>query len=114
MDGQLRASDSDRQRVVADLQRHTEQGRLSLDEFSERVGAVYSARTLGELAVVTRDLPAVSAPRPGGSADGGVGGAGGTGGGDSGSTGGRRELLVVFAVAVVTLLLLGVFMSVTR
>ncbi|GAB3963504.1 DUF1707 SHOCT-like domain-containing protein [Plantactinospora veratri] len=61
MDGQLRASDSDRQRVVADLQRHTEQGRLSLEEFSERVGAVYTARTLGELAIVTRDLPAAPA-----------------------------------------------------
>ncbi|MEO3927432.1 DUF1707 domain-containing protein [Micromonosporaceae bacterium B7E4] len=99
MDGQLRASDSDRQRVVADLQRHTEQGRLSLDEFSERVGAVYTARTLGELATVTRDLPAAPAvTEPPG----------------SGSTGARRELLIVFAVAVATLLLLVVFMAATR
>ncbi|AVT33465.1 MULTISPECIES: DUF1707 domain-containing protein [unclassified Plantactinospora] len=98
MDGQLRASDSDRQRVVADLQRHTEQGRLSLEEFSERVGAVYTARTLGELATVTRDLPAapeVAEPVGGG-------------------TGSRRELLIVFAVAVATLLLLVTFMEITR
>lgn len=99
MDGQLRASDSDRQQVVADLQRHTEQGRLSLDEFSERVGAAYTARTLGELATVTRDLPAApAAPDPA----------------EGGSTRGRREILIVFAVAVATLLLLMVFMAVTR
>ncbi|MDG4789878.1 DUF1707 domain-containing protein [Micromonospora sp. WMMD1102] len=101
MDGELRASDVDRQRVVADLQRHTEQGRLSLDEFSERVGAVWSARTLGELATVVRDLPA--APET-------AAGSAGAGGG----AGSRRELLVVFAVAVATLLLLAVFMAVTR
>ncbi|MFY1687901.1 DUF1707 SHOCT-like domain-containing protein [Plantactinospora sp. WMMB782] len=100
MDGELRASDVDRQRVVADLQRHTEQGRLSLDEFSERVGAVWSARTLGELATVVRDLPA--APETAGSA------------GAGGNAGGRPELLVVFAVAVATLLLLAVFIEVTR
>ncbi|GIG89591.1 DUF1707 SHOCT-like domain-containing protein [Plantactinospora endophytica] len=99
MDGQLRASDEDRQRVVADLQRHTEQGRLSLDEFSERVGAVYTARTLGELATVTHDLPAVPAPEPTAS---------------TGGAGSRRELLVVFAVAVATLVLLVIFMAVTR
>jgi len=104
VDGQLRASDSDRQQVVADLQRHTELGRLSLDEFSERIGAVYSARTLGELAVVTHDLPTVAGPEfP---ADDGTDG--------GGSTGGRRELLLVFLVAIATLALLVGYMAVTR
>ena len=98
VDGQLRASDDDRQRVVTVLQRHTEAGRLSLDEFSERVGAVYSARTLGELATVTRDLPAAPEPAAGAVA----------------RDHGRRDLLVVFAVAMLTLILLGVFMAATR
>jgi len=100
VDGQLRASDDDRQRVVTVLQRHTEAGRLSLDEFSERVGAVYSARTLGELATVTRDLPAVPEPA--------------AGAGAVARDHGRRDLLVVFAVAMLTLILLGVFMAATR
>lgn len=54
----MRASDADRERVIADLQRHTQVGRLTLDEFSERVGAVYEARTVDELAETTADLPA--------------------------------------------------------
>ncbi|WP_329107255.1 DUF1707 domain-containing protein [Micromonospora sp. NBC_01699] len=95
MDVQMRASDDDRQRVVDDLQRHTAEGRLTLDEFTERLGVVYSARTLGDLAEVTRDLP--TAPAPADAAD-----------------HGRRDLLVVVAVAVATLILLYVLMAVTR
>lgn len=96
VDVQMRASDDDRQRVIAALQRHTAVGRLSLDEFSERVGQVYSARTLGDLATVTRDLP--SEPVPVAAVD----------------RDGRRDLLVLFAVAAATLVLLGLFMAVTR
>ncbi|MET8351006.1 MULTISPECIES: DUF1707 SHOCT-like domain-containing protein [unclassified Micromonospora] len=99
MDVELRASDDDRNRVVAELHRHTTAGRLTLDEFSDRVGAVWSARTLGDLAALTRDLPALAADA--------------SAGGDP--TGhGRRELLVLFAVAALTLLLLGGFLAVTR
>ncbi|MFG1798835.1 DUF1707 domain-containing protein [Micromonospora carbonacea] len=95
MDVELRASDDDRHRVVADLQRHASAGRLTLDEFSERAADAWAARTLGDLAAVTRDLPAdpVLPPSP---------------------AHGRRDLLVVFAVAVATLLLLGLLMAVTR
>jgi hypothetical protein len=53
----MRASDDDRQRVVAALEEHTGAGRLTLDEFAERVGVVAGARTLGELAAVVSDLP---------------------------------------------------------
>lgn len=93
MISEIRASDDDRQHVVELLQRHTELGRLSLDEFSDRIGDVYSARTLGELQAVTHDLPPVAAPV---------------------KTTGRRDLLLVFGIAAVTLLLLGVYMAVTR
>jgi DUF1707 SHOCT-like domain len=85
----IRASDEDRQRVVAALERHTGAGRLTLDEFAQRVEAVCGARTLDELAAVVRDLPADGAAEPGPS----------------------RELLLVFVVAIVTLVLLGVALA---
>jgi Domain of unknown function (DUF1707) len=58
-----RASDDDRQRVVAELERHTGDGRLSLDEFSSRVDRVYQAITHADLTDITRDLPAPVRPR---------------------------------------------------
>ena len=61
----LRASDDDRQRVVAALERHTTAGRLSLDEFSERVSLVYAAATQSDLARLTADLPAEPPDRAG-------------------------------------------------
>jgi Domain of unknown function (DUF1707) len=59
----IRASDADRQQVVEALHRHTATGRLSLDEFTERVDAAHRASTYGELAAVTADLPAEAATR---------------------------------------------------
>jgi hypothetical protein len=53
----MRASDADRERTVATLQREVGTGRLTLDEFSERTAIAYHSRTLGELAALTRDLP---------------------------------------------------------
>ncbi|WP_412741009.1 DUF1707 domain-containing protein [Krasilnikovia sp. MM14-A1259] len=85
----MRASDEDRQRIVAALERHTGAGRLTLDEFAERVGTVAQARTLGELDAIVSDLPAESPADPPQ----------------------RPELLWVFAVAIATLLLLGVFVA---
>jgi Domain of unknown function (DUF1707)/Cell wall-active antibiotics response 4TMS YvqF len=59
----LRASDTDRERVVAVLAEAAGDGRLTLEEHSERVQRAYQARTLGELAVLTRDLvPAGAQP----------------------------------------------------
>ena len=52
----LRASDNDRERVVAVLAEAAGDGRLTLDEHAERVQRAYQARTLGELAGLTRDL----------------------------------------------------------
>jgi hypothetical protein len=59
----LRASDVDRERVVAVLAEAASDGRLTLDEHSERVQRAYQARTLGDLAGLTADLlPAGSQP----------------------------------------------------
>jgi Domain of unknown function (DUF1707)/Cell wall-active antibiotics response 4TMS YvqF len=58
----LRVSDADRERVSAALREHTVAGRLTLDEFSERIERAYAARTEDELEALTTDLPALSQP----------------------------------------------------
>jgi Domain of unknown function (DUF1707)/Cell wall-active antibiotics response 4TMS YvqF len=57
----LRASDADRDRVLALLAEAMSDGRLTADEHSERVQRACSARTLGELAELTTDLVVPSA-----------------------------------------------------
>lgn len=52
----LRASDADRERVVALLRDAYGDGRLTPDEHAERVEGAYAARTLGELSALTADL----------------------------------------------------------
>jgi|AntDryMetagUQ889_1029465.scaffolds.fasta_scaffold04207_3 hypothetical protein len=53
----MRAGDSDRELAARRLQRAQSEGRLDLHEFDERVRQVWAARTYGELAQVTVDLP---------------------------------------------------------
>ncbi|CAL9432456.1 hypothetical protein SUDANB58_02077 [Streptomyces sp. enrichment culture] len=60
---ELRASDADRERVAEILRDALAEGRLDMSEFEERLDAAYRARTYGELAPITRDLPAGAAPR---------------------------------------------------
>lgn len=57
----LRASDDDRERVVAVLAAAAADGRLTLEEHGQRVQRAYQARTLGELASLTRDLASPAA-----------------------------------------------------
>ena len=57
----LRASDADRDRVLALLAEAMGDGRLTPDEHAERVQRACAARTLGELADLTADLVAASA-----------------------------------------------------
>jgi len=57
----LRASDADRDRVLALLAEATSDGRLTPDEHAERVQRACAARTLGELADLTADLVVASA-----------------------------------------------------
>jgi hypothetical protein len=59
---EVRASDADRDRVATQLREHLTDGRLTLDELSERLDAAYRARTVGELEEITRDLPAAALP----------------------------------------------------
>jgi uncharacterized protein DUF1707 len=56
----LRASDADRERSVAALRHHAAEGRLTVEELDERSEKAYAAKTLGELAELQADLPAVA------------------------------------------------------
>lgn len=58
----VRASDAERERVVAELQQNYMAGRITIREFEARLDRVFAAMTLAELSAVTRDLPA---PRSG-------------------------------------------------
>jgi len=57
----LRASHEDRDRVVDTLRVAGGDGRLTAEELDARLERVLSARTLGELAELTADLPSASA-----------------------------------------------------
>lgn len=57
----MRASDADRDGVISLLSDAAADGRLTMSEHAERVGRAHSARTLGDLAVLTSDLAAPSA-----------------------------------------------------
>ena len=57
-DHSIRASDQDRDVVVAVLRDAYTAGRLTLEEFDERMTAAYASRTWGELRKLTEDLPA--------------------------------------------------------
>ncbi|ANP49211.1 hypothetical protein J2Z21_002174 [Streptomyces griseochromogenes] len=61
---ELRASDSDRDRVADILHEAMAEGRLTADEHAERVEGVLSAKTVGELEVFIKDLPAAQRPEP--------------------------------------------------
>jgi len=54
---ELRASDADREHAVERLRRHHADGRLDLEEFEQRMGQAYSAKTVAELDLLMRDLP---------------------------------------------------------
>ncbi len=91
----LRASDDDRRRIVSELERHTADGRLTLDEFSERVGRVYGAATHADLAQITHDLPAAAPPRVPAHPD-------------------PRPLMLAFVLAAVTIAVLGVIFAILK
>ena len=53
----LRASDADRERTIELLRGHAAEGRLTLEEFADRMSAAYLARTNDDLEKLTQDLP---------------------------------------------------------
>ena len=62
--GRLRASRADREQVIGTLKAAFVQGMLDRDEFGQRVGEAFAARTHADLAALTADLPAGLAEAP--------------------------------------------------
>jgi hypothetical protein len=60
----LRASDADREQVVEALRQHHAEGRLTVEELTDRTGQAYTARTLGDLDALATDLPPLQLPAP--------------------------------------------------
>ena len=60
---ELRVSDAERDEIVGILREQTSAGRLTLEEFEQRLDEVYAARTAGALQHVLRELP-VQPPPP--------------------------------------------------
>jgi len=58
-DPQMRASDADRDRTASLLREHHAAGRLTAEEFQERLDAAYAARTLGDIDRLMADLPSI-------------------------------------------------------
>lgn len=55
----IRASDADRDRAIAALREHLAAGRLTIEEFDERMDKAFAAKTLGELDSLMADLPEI-------------------------------------------------------
>jgi hypothetical protein len=63
----LRIGDRERDAVAAEMREHYAHGRLTLEEFNQRLDAVFAARTQDDLSRLTADLPHVrsgGAPLP--------------------------------------------------
>jgi hypothetical protein len=58
----LRIGDADREAAAASLREHYAQGRLTLEEFNQRIDAVFAATTQSQLNQITRDLPHAPVP----------------------------------------------------
>lgn len=55
-ESEQRAGDAERERAIATLRQATIEGKLTLEEFSERMDSAMAARTQNELATLTRDI----------------------------------------------------------
>ena len=63
--GHLEVSHAQRDHVIDQLKAAFVQGRLTMDEFDERVGQAFASQTYAELAALTADLPAgLTAAKP--------------------------------------------------
>jgi hypothetical protein len=71
-DPRIRASDADRDRVVALLREHHAAGRLDPDEVRERIDKALEAKTMGDLDALMADLPAIDLDLPSQSPRGGI------------------------------------------
>jgi hypothetical protein len=61
--GNIRVSDAERDRALAELSEHFQAGRLTQEEFDDRSGRALQARTGNELSGLFADLPRTPAER---------------------------------------------------
>jgi hypothetical protein len=61
---ELRAADSDREKIAERLRHALEEGRLDLTEYDDRLGQAYTAKTYGELDRLVTDLPEPPPAKP--------------------------------------------------
>ena len=57
-------SDAEREQAATALGEHYAQGRLTVEEHSERLDRIWAAKTRAEVAPIFRDLPGPAAPPP--------------------------------------------------
>ena len=62
MNPAMRAASADRERAVDVMKAGFTEGRLTQDEYNDRMGRAYAARTYAELMALTADLPAGAMP----------------------------------------------------
>lgn len=55
--GQMRTAAADRERAIDVLKAAFAEGRLDMDEYTDRVGQAHTSKTYAELAALTADLP---------------------------------------------------------
>jgi Domain of unknown function (DUF1707) len=58
-DPNIRVSDADRDRAASLLREHLAAGRLTPEEFSERLDRAFAAKTVGEIDALLKDLPSI-------------------------------------------------------
>ena len=58
-DPRVRASDADRERTASLLREHHAEGRLTAEEFNDRLDQAFTAKTIGELDALLADLPGI-------------------------------------------------------
>ncbi|HVB41215.1 MAG TPA: DUF1707 domain-containing protein [Streptosporangiaceae bacterium] len=95
----LRIGDAEREAAAASLREHYAHGRLGIDEFQQRLDAVYAAKTDADIARITSDLPLLAPPGTGYPAS-------------SGPGPGQRRRFAVAPWATVALALLVIFLAV--
>jgi hypothetical protein len=98
----LRIGDAEREAAAAGLREHYAQGRLTLEEFNQRLDAVFQATTQRQLNLIAQDLPhagAPSAPLP----VAGASGYGHAGQDDQWAYGRRRARFGMFPVIIAAL-----------
>jgi uncharacterized protein DUF1707 len=95
----IRASDVDRDQVLAQLSTHYQAGRLTMTEFDERSSQALQARTLGDLDQLLTDLPPAPAAQQPPMA------------GPAQAPAGRRDVGAAVAFAVLAVLAVGVLIG---